>query len=310
VRRLPLAPAALAVLLAAAPAYAQAPAPDPHAGHQAPAPPPVDPHAGHPSSPDSGPSGVTPASAGQGPEVPDQPLPPFIPPITDADRRAAFPDVPGHAIHDDVVNWFVLFDQVEGRAGQGDEGGSWDVSGWIGKDRDRLWFRTEGVRTAEGDFDDVQTHLLYGRQFARWWDVVGGVRQDFAPGPAQTWAAVGVQGLAPYWFEVEATGYVGGSGRTHVRFEAEHDLLLTNRLVLQPIVEFEVYGKDDLERNRAKGLTEGELGLRLRYVVRRELAPYVGLVWTRKFFGTADLARAQGDRTAGVRFAFGLRAWM
>jgi copper resistance protein B len=173
-----------------------------------------------------------------------------------------------------------------------------------------VWFRTEGVRTVEGDFDDVQTHLLYGRQFARWWDVVAGVRQDFAPGPAQTWAAFGIQGLAPYWFEVEATGYVGGSGRTHVRFEAEHDMLVTNRLVLQPIVELEIYGKDDLERGRAKGVTEGEAGLRLRYVVRREFAPYVGLVWTRKFFGTADLARAQGDRTAGLRFAFGLRAWM
>ena len=137
-----------------------------------------------------------------------------------------------------------------------------------------------------------------------------GVRQDFAPGPAQTWAAFGVQGLAPYWFEVEATGYVGGGGRTHVRFETEYDLRLTNRLILQPLVEFEVYGKDDLERFRARGLTESEAGLRLRYLVKREFAPYVGVVWSRKYFGTADLARDRGDRTAGVRLAFGLRAWL
>jgi len=297
VRRARVAVAAVALLLAAAPVRAQT---DPHAGHVAPPPTPApgDPPAGAQSSP-----------AGLG-TAPDQALPPFIPPLTDEDRRAAFPDVPGHTIHDDVVNWFVRFDQLEARAGQGDEGGSWDLSGWVGKDRDRLWFRTEGVLTDEGDFDDVQTHALYGRQFARWWDVVAGLRQDFAPGPAQTWAAFGVEGLAPYWFQVEATGYVGGSGRTHVRFEAEHDLLLTNRVVLQPILEFEIYGKDDLERNRAKGLTEGEAGLRLRYMVRRELAPYVGLVWSRKFFGTADLARARGDHTAGLRFAFGVRAWM
>ena len=284
--RASLAAALLVPLLVSRPAAAQDPAPTPPAAA------PQDPHAGHAMPPEA------------------QGLPPFIPPLTEADRRAAFPDVAGHAIHDDVVNYFVLFDQVEGRAGEGDEGGSWDLSGWVGKDRDRLWFRTEGVLTETGDFDDVQTHLFYGRQFARWWDVVMGLRQDFAPGPAQTWAAAGIQGLAPYWFEVEVTGYLGGSGRTHVRFEAEHDVLLTNRLVLQPIVEFEVYGKDDPERNRARGLTEGEAGLRLRYVIRREFAPYVGLVWSRKFFGTADLAREQGDGTSGLRLAFGVRAWM
>ena len=106
------------------------------------APAPADPHAGH----------AMPAE--------EPPLPPFIPPLTDEDRQAAFPQVAGHTIHDDVTSFFVLFDQIEGRAGQGDEGGSWDVSGWVGKDRDRLWFRTEGVRTADGDFDDVQTHAL------------------------------------------------------------------------------------------------------------------------------------------------------
>ena len=129
------------------------------------------------------------------------------------------------------------------------------------------------------------------------------------PGPAQTWAAVGVQGLAPYWFNVEATAYVGAAGRTHFRFETEYELLLTNRLILQPLVEVEVYGKSDPERGIGTGLSTADAGLRLRYEVRREFAPYVGLVWSRQFFGTADLAEATGGRSGGARLAVGIRLW-
>ena len=109
---------------------------------------------------------------------------------------------------------------------------------------------------------------------------------------------IGVQGLAPYWFEVEASAYVEPSGRTHVRVETEYDLLVTNRLVLQPLVEFEIYGRADRERHIGTGLSTGEVGLRLRYEFRREFAPYVGVVWTRRFFGSADLAQ-RGRRRGG-----------
>jgi copper resistance protein B len=129
------------------------------------------------------------------------------------------------------------------------------------------------------------------------------------PGPAQTWAAFGIQGIAPYWFDVQATGYVGGSGRTHVRVETEYDLLLTNRLVLQPMLETEIYGKSDPEHHFGAGLATLDVGLRLRYEIRREFAPYAGLVWSRKFFGTADLAEAAGETPAGWRLAMGVRTW-
>jgi copper resistance protein B len=102
------------------------------------------------------------------------------------------------------------------------------------------------------------------------------VRQDFRPGDPQTWAAVGIQGLAPYWFEVEATGYVGAGGRTAAKLEVEYELLFTNRLILQPLVELELYGKSDPERGIGRGLSSLETGLRLRYEIRREFAPYVG----------------------------------
>ena len=285
---------AAAVVLGVSPraAYAQEPAAThQHGSSQPPAapPPPEEDHSAH-----------QPQAA---------PLPPFIPRLTDADREAAFPDVHGHSVHDNAVNYFVLFDQFEGQAGDGPGGFSWDTKGWIGQDRNRLWFRAEGERLG-GRFEQAQTNLLYGRAIARWWEATAGVRLDTLPDTPRTAVALGVQGLAPYWFEVEASAYVEFSGRAHLRIETEYDLLLTNRLVLQPLVEFEIYGRADPERGLDAGLSTGELGLRLRYHLRRELAPYVGVVWSRKFFGTADYAKRAGEAASGARLAVGVRFWM
>jgi copper resistance protein B len=262
-------------------------------------------------------SGQDHADHGAATDPPDRPmppaptpseLPPGIPPVTDADRAAAFPQVEGHAVHDRAVHSFVLFDRLEWQAAGGGSGGQWDSSGWIGRDLDRLWFRTEG-EGEDGRIGGADAHVLYGRAIARWWDVVIGIRQDVRPGPAQTWTAIGVQGLAPYWFEVEATAYVGASGRTQLRLESEYELLLTNRLILQPRAELDFYGKSDPGRGIGAGLSTAEAGLRLRYEIRRELAPYVGLEWSRTFFGTADFARDSGESSAGPRLAAGVRLW-
>lgn len=231
-------------------------------------------------------------------------LPPGIPPVTDADRAAAFPEVHGHSVHDRALNYLVRFDQFEGWFTP-TRGFTWDGHAWIGTDRTRLWFRTEGDSDAER-----QVHALYGRHIARWWDVVAGVRMDVLPGPTQGWAAIGVQGLAAYWFDVEATAYVGAGGRTHFRFEGEYEVLVTNRLILQPLLEVEVYGKDDPARQLGAGLSSADTGLRLRYEFRREFAPYVGVSWSRKFFGTADRMRAAGAPPASRRLVAGLRWWL
>jgi copper resistance protein B len=241
-------------------------------------------------------------------EQPAAPLPPFIPPVTDDDRQAAFPEVPGHAIHDRALNYYVLFDQLEWQSADGIDVLNANTKGWIGGDRNRLWFRAEGDGT-DGRVQNAEAHALLGRQIARWWDVVGGVRQDLRPGPAQTWAAVGLQGLAPYWFEIHVTGYVGASGRTQLRAEAEYELLLTNRLRLQPRVEANVFGKSDPERRTGAGLSTTEAGFRLRYEFRRELAPYVGVEWRTNWGKTADLADASGEKAGGARFVAGLRFW-
>ena len=236
-----------------------------------------------------------------------QPVTP-IPPITAADRVAAFPDVEAHALEDDVVSYFVLFDQFEWQGGETVSGVFWDSKGWVGRDLNRLWFRAEG-QSDGGRLGDAEAHLFYGRAFARRWDVVVGLRQDLRPGPAQSWLAVGIQGLAPYWFEVEATAYLGAGGRTAARLEAGYALRFTNRLALQPLIEVSLYGKTDAERGIGAGISSFDAGLRIRYEVRRELAPYLGVAWHDTFGETAGLAEAARETTGGRRFVAGLRLW-
>ena len=285
-------------------AHAQSPPVAPPASTQ------VQGHAGHGSARDeSNPATTAADHAAHRNATEQKEYPAGIPPISDEDRAAAFPQLNSqHTVHDDGIHYYVLFNQLEWQGGDGSSTGAWDTNGWIGRDVNRLWFRTEG-EAEEGDLGETQAHVLFGRAIHRWWDLVGGVRHDFGPGPNRTWAAVGIQGLAPYWFEVEATAYLGASGRTHFRVETEYELLLTNRMVLQPLVEFEIYGKSDPERGMGSGLSSGEGGLRLRYELRRELAPYIGVTWRRKFFGTADLAEAAGEDAGAAKLALGVRVW-
>jgi len=149
---------------------------------------------------------------------------------------------------------------------------------------------------------------LYGRAVARWWDVVAGVRQDFQPG-AQTWLAVGVQGLAPGFFEVQATAYLSDAGQTAAHVELDYDLLITNRLVLQPTLEVSLYGKPNASIGVGSGLSSGAAGLRLRYHIRREFAPYVGVSWVRAFGDTADIAHHEDIPNGAPRFVAGARVW-
>lgn len=198
----------------------------------------------------------------------------------------------------------VLLDQFE----RGEEGTlSWDGEAWYGGDYNKLWLKTEGEHARGEEAGNVE--LLWDRVIARWWDAQAGVRHDFSEGPSRTWAAFGVQGLAPYWFEVEATAYLGDEGRTAARLVGEYELLLTQRWVLQPKMELNLYGKEDAQNHLGSGLSDVKLGLRLRYEIRREFAPYVGLVWSRSFGGTADFVRDAGEDASDVQFVAGLRAW-
>lgn len=245
----------------------------------------------------------------QGRDLPANAAPrePF-PVITDADREAAFPDVAGHTVHDDGVHWFALLNRLE--TWNADEGSafSWEGSGWIGTDLDRLWVRSEG-ESFDGSIESADVEVLYGRAIARWWDAVVGVRHDFGEYPSQTFAAVGVMGLAPYMFEVSATAYLGESGQFGANLEAEYETLISNRLILQSLVEADVWGKDDPRHGIGSGLSKIEAGLRLRYEFTRQFAPYIGVVRERLYGGTADLRRAQGGDIDDTRLVVGLRTW-
>lgn len=201
----------------------------------------------------------------------------------------------------------VLMDQFEWRKVDDENGLFWDGQAWYGRDFNKLWIKSEGERVA-GDYD-FSTELLWDHIFARWWSMQAGVRHDVGEGPSRTWAAFGVQGLAPYWFEVEATMYVGEQGRTAAAFSAEYEMLLTQRLVLQPEFELSLYGKDDPQNGIGSGLSETELALRLRYEIRREFAPYIGVTWTRSYGNTADLARQAGHDVSDLQVVAGLRMW-
>ena len=241
---------------------------------------------------------ITPATTGVTP----------VPPLTDADRAAASGHHGGHEHHDNDINWYLLFDKLENTRGGGEHGLAWETSGWLGTDLNRLWLRSDGARAA-GEFESANLELFFGRSISTWWDVLGGMRQDFKPGDGRTWAAIGLQGLAPQRFEIAATGYVRSGGHTAARFEAEYQMLFTNRLVLQPTLDLWLYGKDDAARGIGSGFSTVETGLRMRYEFTRQFAPYLGFEVERALGDTASLRRTAGEDVWAKRLVLGFRTW-
>jgi copper resistance protein B len=169
-----------------------------------------------------------------------------------------------------------------------------------------VWLKTEGGRAA-GEETRASAELSWDRAVSQWWSLQIGARNDFGAGPSRSWLALGLEGVAPYWFQTEATLYLGEGGRTAARIKTEYDLYLTQRLVLQPKAEVNLYGRSDRARGVGAGWSDLEAGLRMRYEFRRELAPYVGLNWSRLFGSTADLARA--ERRHDLNVVVGVKFW-
>lgn len=202
----------------------------------------------------------------------------------------------------------LLVDNLESVRTKDNSSTAYDLQAWFGRDYDRAVLKGEGD-IDDGKLQDARTELLWGHAVAAYWDTQLGARYDSGVGKDRGWLAFGIQGLAPYWFEVDVTAYVGEHGRTAFRFAAEYELLLTQKLVLQPSIEANFYGKRDVERELGSGLSDLTAGIRLRYEIRREFAPYVGIEWAGKFGATADNARVAGNDTKETRFVAGLRFW-
>ena len=209
---------------------------------------------------------------------------------------------------DDPLLLTVILDQLETRNASGDNTLSWDGEGWLGKDLHKIWFKTDGERTSSIT-DEAELQFLYSKAIARYWDFQLGVRHDFKPTPSRSWVAIGFKGLAPYFFDIDTAAFIGESGRVALRIEAEYELLITQRLILTPDIEINLYGQNDPDVGIGAGLSDLEVGLRLRYEIRREFAPYIGVNWTRLFGNTADFANIAGRDTSEAQLVIGLRAW-
>lgn len=277
------AAAAALVLLAPGAAFAQ------HAGHAQPA-----------QSPPPRFETPPPPEAGQGP-----------PRAADAiwgeeAMRASRADLFQHAGGQRFL-WF-MGDRLEYRVRSGQDGYLWDLQGFYGGDSHKFFFKSEGEGGVGETIEQAELQILYSRAITRFFDVQAGLRGDFAE-PERVNAVIGLQGLAPYLFELDSALFISNRGEVTARIEAELDQRISQRLVLQPRVELNLAAQTSVEQRVGAGLDSAELGLRLRYHLRRELAPYVGVEQEWRAGRSASFARANGEDPSVTQFVAGVRFW-
>ncbi|AQR75114.1 copper resistance protein B [Sphingomonas sp. LM7] len=203
----------------------------------------------------------------------------------------------------------VMFNLAEYRARQGRDGYHWDGEAFVGGDINRLWLKSEGEGSFGEPLESAEVQALYSHAVGPYFNLQAGVRQDFGRGPDRTYATVGFEGLAPYMFEVEGALFLSTKGDLLGRLEGYYDQRITQRLILQPRVELNLAAQDVPENRIGAGLTDAELGLRLRYDISRRFAPYVGVSWEAKTGRTADFARADGEDPTTTSLVAGVRIW-
>jgi copper resistance protein B len=185
---------------------------------------------------------------------------------------------------------------------------AWHTQGWYGGDINRVWWKSEGEGAFDDALEDAELQLLYSRAVTPYFDLQAGVRQSYVDGDDRTDFVLGIQGLAPYWFEVGATAFVSTDGDLTARAEAEYDLRLTQALILQPAAELNFAAQGIPALAIGAGLTDAELGLRLRYEFSRRFAPYIGVEWTGTLGETRTIREALGEGAHSTRAIIGLRA--
>lgn len=227
----------------------------------------------------------------------------FYDPAAMAAARRVLAEEHGGSVHSKL-----MANLLEYQARSGSDGYRWQGEGWYGGDIDRFVAKTEGEGDVRHGLERAEVQALYSRAVGPYFDLQAGVRQDMAP-RGRTYLTVGTEGLLPYWFRVSAAVFVSTKGEVLGRLEGTYDLRLTQRLILQPRVELNLSAQNTRETRTGAGLADAELGLRLRYEIRREFAPYVGVSFERSLGRTADYARAAGERASATSFVAGVRAW-
>ena len=293
---------------------------DPHAGHAMPQPPQPDPHADHRAEP---PAEADPHAAHGIGHAPAAAPPPLGPPPPEAlsGRDHAADGVYGagamaeareelRRTHGDLRVHRFGIDQLELSLRGGADGLAWeDAHFWYGGDLDKLWLKSEGEVTFGEGLERAEAQALWSHAIGPWFDLQAGVRFDVGRGPERAHLVLGVQGLAPYWFEIDAAAFLSTEGDVTARVEAEYDQRITERLILQPRIEAELSLQDVPETRIGAGLSSAEMGLRLRYQIVPEFAPYVGVQYERAFGATARILRAGGDDPGGWSLLLGVRTW-
>jgi copper resistance protein B len=235
-------------------------------------------------------------------------------PALAADAGAGHVPADWSHVHEDNQRFgYLLVDRLEYRADDGPDHLLWDAQGWYGGDYQRLWIKTEGEQATSNSHGEAEVQALYSRLVAPYWDLQAGVRYDRAYGSGRdrdrAFGVLGVHGLSPYRFDTDLALFVSEDGDVSARAQFEYELLLTQRLVLQPRVEINAAAQAVKSWGVGRGLNDVQIGLRLRYEIRREFAPYLGVEWTRKLGNTADIARADGEDASVPALVAGLRLW-
>ena len=213
-----------------------------------------------------------------------------------------------HATHGDMKTGTLVVERLEARIAEGEDGWLWDMQGWYGGDIDKFVLKSEGEGELGGGIEDAEVQALWGHAIGPFFDLQAGVRLDLEP-ETRGHLVLGAQGLAPYMWHVDGALVLSDRGDLTARIEGEYDQKITQSVILQPRVELELSAQDIPERETGAGLTKIETGLRLRYELAREFAPYVGLGYEAKLGDTADIAKAAGEESDGFAFLLGIRAW-
>ncbi|MFK8041067.1 copper resistance protein B [Congregibacter sp.] len=228
----------------------------------------------------------------------------FYDPTAMAEARAAL-----KAGHGNQSNSLLIAERLEFSSSDSEDALVWEAQGWLGTDTDKLWIKTEGESVSGAGLEEAELQLLYSKAVSPFWDIQAGVRHDIEPSPNRSYLVIGAQGLAPYWFELDTAIFLSDEGDFFLRFEAEYELFLTQRLILQPRVELNIAASADEAIGIGKGFYDSVAELRLRYEVRREFAPYVGVSWGGDFNDTAELMTAEGNDAREFAVVAGFRIW-
>lgn len=258
---------------------------------------------GAPPPGDAAPAADTPGNAPPPPVPTDHPADAFFPIARMAQARAAL------SAEGRWRGSALLLDRLEYRAGSGHDAYAWKASGWTGSELDRLVIATEGEGTFGEKAERIEFQALWRHAIDPYFNLEAGMRQDFRPSPRRTYAVLGIEGLAPYWIETEAQFFLSDKGDAHARLAASHDMRLSGPLVLQPEAELNIAFQAVPELGIGPGVERLELGARLRYEIKPELAPYLGVSWERAFGGTARARRTDGEAASAVTATVGLHAF-